>query len=195
MLDNVVFDYHYPISGWRDQLKQYNGEKFVYDAIGNPTTYRDKTLVWSHGRQLDKFENVEYTYNIDGIRTSKKANGYTTKYYLNGTKILRQEDASNLLDFYYGTDGITGFHLKNNVVDADYYYKKNIQNDIIGIYDSNGKQIVEYIYDAWGNQKARILSNDSINGNSSVSFVDLPENYEYNNTSNIYAFIAMKNPF
>ena len=39
------------------------------------------------------------------------------------------------------------------------------------------------------------MSNDSINGNSSVSFVDLPENYEYNNTSNIYAFIAMKNPF
>ena len=31
-----------------------------------------------------------------------------------------------------------------------YYYKKNIQEDIIGIYNSMYEQIVEYEYDAWG---------------------------------------------
>ena len=34
-----------------DQLMSYNGEAFVYDAIGNPTTYRGKNATWQYGRQ------------------------------------------------------------------------------------------------------------------------------------------------
>ena len=65
--------YSYPISGLKDQLMSYNGEMFEYDALGNPTTYRNKTLKWSHGRQLDKFADIaEFTYNVNGVRTSKK---------------------------------------------------------------------------------------------------------------------------
>ena len=48
-------------------------------------------------------------------------------------------------------DGVTGFRLDNNVVEADFYYKKNAQNDIIGIYSTSGDEIARYEYDAWGN--------------------------------------------
>ena len=44
-------------------------------AQGNPTTYLSYTLTWEKGRQLKKFDNIEYTYNANGIRTSKTVNG------------------------------------------------------------------------------------------------------------------------
>ena len=47
-------------------------------------------------------------------------------------------------------NNLIGFTYKNET----YYYKKNIQEDIIGIYNNKYEQIVEYEYDAWG----RILS-------------------------------------
>ncbi|EEG32050.1 RHS repeat-associated core domain protein [[Clostridium] methylpentosum DSM 5476] len=33
---------------------------------------------------------------------------------------------------------------------VNYYYIRNNQNDIIGILDSNGNQVVSYVYDSWG---------------------------------------------
>ena len=182
-----IFTYSYPTSGWKDQLKEYNGEKFVYDSIGNPTTYRNKTLVWSHDRQLDNFADIaEYKYNASGIRTSKITNGFTTNYYRNGNKILRQKDASNTITFFYSADGITGFHLKNNVVDSDYYYKKNIQNDIIGIYSTNGTQIARYDYDAWGNCIAKYLQDDG-------SYANIESGYSVTDTTIINKLIAFIN--
>ena len=154
---------------------------------------------------------AQYEYNTSGIRTIKRiyvdhpnfkfsdksntqteANNsnsfYTTKFFLNGNKIIKQIDCCNTFTFYYGIDGITGFHLTNTKVDADYYYKKNAQNDIIGIYDSTGNQICEYIYDAWGNQKIKYLSNNG----EYVAISDFPI---YNDIEDINKFIAFKNPF
>ena len=142
----------------------YNGEKFEYNNLGNPTTYRNNKLVWSHGRQLDKYskvneDNIEipvasYTYNANGIRTSKYANGFTTSYLLNGNKIIKQHDCCNGLTFYYGADGLTGFHIKSTNaiynkenIDHDFYYKKNLQGDIIGIVDINGEEVVKLMED------------------------------------------------
>ena len=189
-----TYNYSYPTTGWRDQLTEFNGQKIEnYDALGNPWVYKDNNLEWSHGRQLDKFADVEFTYNGSDIRTSKIANGFTTKYYLNGNKIIRQYDELNILDFYYGTDGITGFHIviKNNnktiIHEGDYYYKKNLQGDIIGIIDSSGEQIIEYVYDAWGNHKAfDAKTNDPLD----ISKID-----SYTNIENIVQNIAIKNPF
>ena len=45
-----------------------------------------------------------------------------------------------------------------------------------------------YFYDAWGNQKIKYLDNEG-------KMVALREDYEYNNTDEINAFIAVKNPF
>ena len=155
-----------------------------YDAIGNPTTYRGKTLEWSHGRQLDKFADIaQFTYNASGIRTAKFANGFTTSYFLNGNKIIKQKDASNDMYFFYGVDGITGFNLNG----TNYYYKKNAQNDIIGIYDNTGTQICEYQYDAWGKTLCKYLSN-------SGEYVAIEDNYMYNDISNTNRFVAFKNP-
>ncbi len=90
--------------------------------------------------------------------------------------------------FYYAADGITGFHLKNNVVDEDFYYKKNAQNDIIGIYMAGQKEIARYEYDAWGNCVAKYLQDDG-------TYAIINDDYSYNDTTIINRFIAFKNPF
>ena len=183
---NEIIPYTYPIDGWRDQLKQFNGKEIKnYDELGNPWHYRGNELLWSHGRQLDKFGDIStYTYNSNGIRTSKITYGFTTKFYLTGNKIIRQYDHINDMYFYYGADGLTGFNLNG----TDYYYKKNAQNDIIGIYSTDGTQICKYFYDAWGNQVVKYL-------NSSGEYVTIEAGYQYNDTSITNRFVAYKNPF
>jgi RHS repeat-associated protein len=92
-----------------------------------------------------------YTYNDSGIRTSKIYNGVTTNYYLNGSSIVRQVTGSKILDFFYDENGnMYGFKEAGSM----YYYLRNGQNDIIGILNSSGVQVVYYTYDSWGNPKS-----------------------------------------
>jgi hypothetical protein len=42
-----------------DRLVSYDGEEFVYDEIGNPTTYRGRSAVWSYGRLMGIDGNTE----------------------------------------------------------------------------------------------------------------------------------------
>ncbi len=170
---------------------EYKGEQFEYDEIGNPTIYRGQSLTWSHGRQLDAYGDIaSYTYNASGIRIGKTVGSTTTQYFLGGTKILAQKDTVNasgtpvqtLMQFMYGIDGVIGFTLNG----LNYYYKKNLQNDIVGIYDNNLQIIAKYDYDAWGNHKISYLDN----GN----FVDFDPTNSYNE-SNTSLYIALKNPF
>ena len=146
-----TINYIYGNSAWGDELTSYNGESIVYDAIGNPTTYRGWGMTWQ-GRQLTKAvkdKTVTFTYDSEGIRTSKSDGTNTTKYLLNGTQILAQKTGSTTLSFFYDQQG-------NRVGMADssnhfYYYIYNVQGDVIALADaSTGKLVVTYTYDAWG---------------------------------------------
>jgi RHS repeat-associated protein len=146
VIGGAVISYGYRTEGWKDQLMTYNGEVFVYDAIGNPTTYRNHTLEWARGRNLTKFDEVEYTYNAQGLRISKTVNGARIKYTYSGDKLLCAERDNLKIWFNYGVQGIAGL----TVNDVDYYYRKNLQGDVINIFDRNGNIVVRYVYDAWG---------------------------------------------
>ncbi len=182
-LNGISENYSYSQTGWKDLLLEFDGQRIEYDEIGNPITYRNKTLTWSHGRRLDRFDDVEFKYNVNGIRTSKIVNGKETKYFLSGTKILAQSDGTNTMYFYYGADGVTGFTFNNE----DYYYKKNAQNDVIGIYKTDGKEIVRYFYDGFGRILCQYLSNVG-------TYVDIEDEMEYINTNETNSFIATLNP-
>ena len=105
------------------------------------------------GRQLKSAgkngTNLSFTYDSEGIRTSKTVGSTTTKYLLNGTQILAQKTGSTTLSFFYDQQG-------NRVGMADgsnhfYYYIYNVQGDVIALADaSTGKLVVTYTYDAWG---------------------------------------------
>ena len=55
--------------------------------------------------------------------------------------------------FYYDATDVCGFSYNG----IDYYYQKNIQGDILRIFDEEGKVRAEYSYDAWS--KCTIKSN------------------------------------
>jgi len=146
------FTYDYWSSDWNDLLTCYGDLIFSYDTIGNPLNWRDNMqFTWSEGRRLATISNraitANYTYNQDGIRTSKTVNGVRTDYYLNGTTIVMQKTGDNCIWFTYDENGlVTGFRYN----DQEYYYYKNLQGDIIGIVDSAGSVVAEYYYSAWG---------------------------------------------
>ena len=54
---------------------------------------------------------------------------------------------TTILEYYYDESGISSFRHSG----AYYYYLKNLQGDVIGIIDNTGAVVVEYAYDAWGN--------------------------------------------
>lgn len=162
----------YATSGWKDQLTSFNGEVCEYDALGNPTTYRGKTLEWTKVRRLAKLGDVEFTYNAKGLRTSKTSNGVTKSYLLAGSSILQEKIGSNILKYYYGNGGVIGF----NYNDVDYFYRKNLQGDVIGIYTSSGAKVVSYVYDAWGNHKVYDANNIEV---TSVSHIGVINPFRY----------------
>ena len=113
----------------------------------NPTSYLGHTLTWEKGRQLKSFDNIQYTYNANGIRTSKTVNGIKHSYVLDGTKILREEwNGNTLIPLYDNEDSVCGISYNNE----PYYFQKNLQGDIIAIVDKDAAVVAKYSYDAWG---------------------------------------------
>ena len=91
--------------GWNDKLTSFNDINITYDSIGNPLSYYNGyTYSWT-GRQLtgatQGTNTYAFTYNADGIRTSKTKNGETTYYFLNGTQIIGEETNGNITLYIY----------------------------------------------------------------------------------------------
>ena len=100
-----------------------------------------------------------FRYNADGIRTYKShydhntGNMYHVDYVLDGTKIVSEHytheitNATYSINYYYdANDSVIGFNYNG----TDYYYRKNLQGDIIAILNTSGTKVVEYTYNAWG---------------------------------------------
>ena len=134
-------------STWKDLLISCDGQSITYDAQGNPTSYLGHTLTWEKGRQLKSFDNAQYTYNANGIRTSKTVNGVEHTFVLDGTKILKESWGSNtIIPMYDNEDAVCGIQYNGE----PYYFFKNLQGDIIAITDKDAKVVAKYSYDAWG---------------------------------------------
>lgn len=122
-----------------NKLTSYNGENCVYDAIGNPTTYSNKTATWK-GRQMQSFNGITFKYDGRGRRIGK---GGVTYYYDSQDRLIKTSDG---LEFFYDMTGLSSFKYNASM----YFYRKDIQGNIIAILDSLGKVVVQYSYDAWG---------------------------------------------
>ena len=127
-------EYVYRTSGWKDQLLSYDGEGIVYDASGNPTTYRGATLGFEAGRRLKSYKKAgdanayEFTFDYRGVRNSKKtkdADGHDKTwsfYYDEDGKLWGETKSEKVLQGNFGiklwTDKITKigyFHLNSGL--------------------------------------------------------------------------------
>ena len=144
LIGTDTYTYNTAINGYKDQLVSYNGAAFVYDACGNPTTYRGKNVIWSYGRRMTRYGTNAYYYNGEGVRYRKN----NTYYTLDGTRILAEQNGGAYNTYLYGAGGLIGFyHSRTN---AFYYYRKNRQGDIVELYTADGMLYGRYIYDPWG---------------------------------------------
>ena len=139
--------YTYGDSAWKDILTAWDGQSITYDAQGNPTNYLGHTLIWEKGRQLKSFDSIRYTYNANGIRTSKTVNGITHSYTLDGADVLRETWGGNtLIPLYDNEDVVCGIVYNGE----PYYFQKNLQGDVIALIEKDAKTVAKYTYDAWG---------------------------------------------
>ena len=172
----TTYDYTTGTLGSKTATKEYEytGDQLsgtTYDEIGNPDTYNGYSLTWN-GRQLMEMSmnagqfRYSFTYNDEGIRTSKTY-GSTTHYYtLNGSQIVTEtwttksssgtETPNHFLVYLYDESGAPiGLQYRNKTYEKydfdTYYFEKNLQGDIIAIYTEAGTKIGSYTYDAWGN--------------------------------------------
>ena len=140
-------------------MASYKGTSITYDAIGNPLSYYGSRAFTWEGRRLKGATNgsvtMSFKYNDEGIRTSKTVNGVTTNYYLNGTQIIAEETNGNITEYLYNSTGVIGFRYRASTYAADkwdlYFFEKNLQNDIVAVYNTAGLKLISYTYDAWGN--------------------------------------------
>ena len=143
----------YSNDGWNDKLTSVNNDILTYDAVGNLLTYGNKSFIWTSGRNLSQITDGSntylYTYDENGIRTSKTINGVTTYYNTKDDVILSQTDGTNTMYFQYDTSGIPIGFIYN---DTQYFYLTNQMGDVIAITNTSGTVIANYEYDAWGNE-------------------------------------------
>ena len=172
--ESVQYEYE------RDKLLAYGTEACEYDAIGNPTTYRGKSVSWSNGRQMVSYNGTAFTYDGLGRRLSKGNVNYT---YDGNNRIIKQ---SNGLEFIYDNSGVACIVYNGTT----YVYRKDGQGNIVALIDSDGNVVVKYKYDAWGNHAALYLN--KVNDKEQYSEADeaaFDENYAKNKT------LAELNPF
>lgn len=146
-----TISYGYDDFAWKDMLTSYNGKAVVSDEIGNTIGYDGYTFKWEMGRQLKGVsyggKDITYKYDDNGIRTEKTVSGTTTKYTLEGSKVINETTGVDNIHYTYTANGSL---LSMNYQGQEYYYIKNVQGDIIGLYDKDGTQVVSYTYDTWG---------------------------------------------
>ena len=146
--------YTYGNAQWLDRLTAFNGQTITYDGSGNPLSYYNGssyTFAWN-GRELAKAikggVTTTYKYGENGLRTQKKVGSTTYNYYYNSKgQLIRQTWGSNYMDFLYDKNGDAYSFIYNG---TQYYYVRNMQNDVVKILNAAGTVVVAYSYDAWG---------------------------------------------
>ncbi|MCL2556589.1 MAG: RHS repeat-associated core domain-containing protein [Firmicutes bacterium] len=138
-LDKITFsgqeiDFKYNAAGLRvkkEYEKQVDGEDTLFESYYH----------WANDRLVSETRVTTTNSHEEAIGNDIDPTGTNTHNLIIDT-------TTNTLDFMYGVDGIVGFKLNGKI---NYFYAKNIQDDVEKIIDSKGKVVAEYSYDAWGN--------------------------------------------
>ena len=130
------------------------------------------SLTWE-GRQLKEFSvpalyTCQYTYNADGIRTSKTIDGAVHSYVLDGSRIVSETIGSGhiFIYLYDETGSPIGIKYRRSNYAAEVYdyffFEKNLQGDIVAIYNESGAKVATYTYDAWGKVTVTYVTTNAV---------------------------------
>ena len=166
-------------------LTSFNGTAITYDAIGNPLSYyngANYTFTWN-GRRLAtavKGSNtMSFTYDDEGIRTSKTVNSVTTNYYYQGSLLYAEETNSQITIYIYDENGAPiGFMYRgadyDNGVWNVYAFEKNLQGDVV----ASGNLPFDYYLSPW-EAEANILGQATFTSSKKRSWNSSDGKYNY----------------
>ena len=156
-----------------DRLTSFGGKAITYDQQGCPLTYDGKTYTWergklkqiSYGNPFVGMTTIGFTYNANGQRVGKSSttsslgsssSSGVTYVYDNQGRLVKEilsfvgadmSATTNDIHYLYDDSGIIGM-VKDGTT---YYFHRNIQGDVVGVYNSSGTKLVTFKYDAYGN--------------------------------------------
>ena len=158
--------YAYTDTNWPDLLTQItvNGTSrtISYNSgSGNPTTWYNGTdysdFRWEQGNRLAQVCSnggyKYYRYDMSGVRTEKTVGGVTHSYVTQNGKVVRESYGSKVLDFIYDAAGrpfALRYSSNGGSSFVTYYYRLNLQGDVIALVNTDGSTEAIYEYDAWG---------------------------------------------
>ena len=95
--------------------------------------------------------SLGFGYYESGQRMWKTVGNEVRYYVYRSSRLAAEITGDYALYFHHDANGgIVGFtHVSGNT-QTEYFYRKNLQGDVIGIVDSTGASVAEYRYDAWG---------------------------------------------
>lgn len=177
--DTIAYGYD---GTWKDKLTSFDGTSISYDSMGNPLNYAvrnldgetiEGSLTWN-GRQLSSVVvddyRYEYSYDHNGLRTKsvkydvsdntiEEIMQYVWKDGVLAGYSIEDPDTNEVqtIKIIFDNTGDSIGYTYYNATDDDYrtfYFEKNLQGDIVSVYDDEGSLLVTYNYDAWGNVTA-----------------------------------------
>ena len=131
-------------------------------AIGLPTLQSSQTYSFGYNG-LGQRVSSSYNYvNIGNLSIQRgELTAYSKKFsydhsgrliYETNTKTYYQEGSETYeIVYLYDENSIIGMVYTNINGTNTYYFLRNLQGDVVAIYDTNGNKVVGYTYDAWGN--------------------------------------------
>ena len=144
------------------EAKTENGETvtttYTYDGNGNTLTKTGPegttTNTYNALNQLTGVTangvTVSYTYNAQGIRTSKQVGTSETHFLLDGGNVVGEAQNNTVTANY-----LRGINLISRTAgNTTEYYLFNAHGDVVNLVNTDGAVIKLYDYDAFGNEKS-----------------------------------------
>ena len=154
-----------------------------YDAVGNMLKKGTTVFTWNQGRMLATVDNgkkISYGYDHTGNRVRKTVDGVTTDYCMAGDLLVAETSGDKII--WYKYDSAANL-ISIRAYGKEFFYIKNLQNDVIALADASGEIVTEYKYDSWG----KILSitgskKDTIGKTNPFRY----KSYYYDNETEMY---------
>ena len=102
-------------------------------------------------RTLTKNYKVSFTYDAEGLRTSKTVNGEKTVYVWDGDQLVLELEADGKVKKRYVRGNDLVFSDKGNGTKRQYYVT-DPHGNVVQLTDGNGKVTKTYEYDSFGNE-------------------------------------------
>ena len=133
-------------------------------AIGKPNLPSSQTYSFVYNA-FGQRTGANYTYFVSPTSSTNVSLGETLSYakkfyYDHAGRLMFETKSTNLqgtgeeyyeIAYLYDESSMIGMEFTKNNQSTLYYFQRNLQGDVVALYDTNGVLKVKYNYDSWGN--------------------------------------------